>query len=202
MLKNIVFDMGMVLLAWNPKQSCLRHCDTPERAERLHNLLFQSPEWAGCIDTGKMHIDEYLNLMLTRSLEEDKPYIRKILSDYWIDALYPIAGMEELVKELLEKGYRLYLLSNVGYQYHDFSYKIIDIKRFSGVLLSCEQKMVKPDPAIYQRLCDLYGLKPEECLFVDDVEKNVQGARSIGMHALCFDGTPACVEKEIQKLQN
>lgn len=201
MLKNIVFDMGMVLLVWNPLQSCLRHCDTQERAQKLNELIFTCPDWPKYMDTGAMHEDEYLNYVLSKADEADKPYIRKILSDYWLDALYPVAGMEQLVEELLNEGYRIYLLSNVGYRFHDYGYKIRHMPRFSGVLLSSEQKMIKPSPKIFERLCELYQLNPQECLFVDDVEANVNGARAIGMQGVRFTGSPACVREAIAALQ-
>ena len=197
MIKNVIFDMGNVLLRWNPIQSCLRHCDSKERAERLRDFIFYSPDWPSCTDSGKMHTDEYLRFLLGKAQEDDKPYIRAILSDYWLDSVYPMPGMEELTEELLAAGYQLFLLSNIGYDFYRMSYKIVQLPRFRGVMLSCEEKLMKPSPELFRRLCSRYALSPEECLFVDDVEKNVLGALFAELHGVVFDGTPACVRKAI-----
>ena len=109
-----------------------------------------------------------------------------VLSDWWVDSMYLKSGMDALVKELADAGVPLYVLSNVGYCFHEFSYKIPCYDRFSGIVLSCEEKLSKPDPALFRRMCERYGLKPEETLFVDDHAPNVESAKTIGLQGYCF----------------
>ncbi len=193
MIRNIVFDMGMVLLEYQPYQACLRHAGNAEQAQIVNRAIFGHPDWAAKIDSGLLYEDEYL-LDVQDRLET--PELRKlaadVLSDWWLDSLFPKHGMTQVIEGLLEKGYRLYVLSNCGYRFHDFSYKIPHADRFSGMLVSAEEKLVKPDKAIYQRLCDRFDLRMEECLFVDDLQKNVDGAMAAGMQGYCFaDGDAA-----------
>ncbi len=116
----------------------------------------------------------------------------KLLSDWHLDTLYPLAGMEQLVADLHDRGYRLYILSNAGHRFRTYEYKLPHPEYLSGILVSAEERMIKPDPRIFLRLCDKFSLKPEECLFIDDSAANVQGAESTGMTGYCFaDGDVA-----------
>ena len=104
----------------------------------------------------------------------------------------PLAGMEQLVADLHDRGYRLYILSNAGHRFRTYEYKLPHPEYLSGILVSAEERMIKPDPRIFLRLCDKFSLKPEECLFIDDSAANVQGAESTGMTGYCFaDGDVA-----------
>ena len=121
-----------------------------------------------------------------------KRLVPEILSDWYLDALYPKSGMDMVQSELLERGFRLYILSNAGFSFHRFSYKIRYIDRFSGIMVSAEEQLMKPDPAIYRRLCDRFSLEASESLFIDDLQRNIEGAQSIGMSGYCFqDGDVA-----------
>ena len=200
MLKNVVFDMGEVLLHWDPLQPCLRHCEDAETAGRLHEFIFRCPEWYEIMDAGKMYMDEYSRMMQERAAESDRPYIRKILSDYYIDSLYPVKGMRELAEALPAEGYRVFLLSNVSHDFYLYTYKMPFLRLFDGVMLSCEEQLRKPDPEIFRRLCERFGLVPGETLFVDDVPANCEGARAVGLNALCFGGDAAQARAEIDRL--
>ena len=93
---------------------------------------------------------------------------------------------QQLLESLLKKGFRLYVLSNCGYRFRDFEYKIPCVEQFSGILVSAEEKLLKPDAAVFQRLCDKFGLQMDECVFVDDLQKNADGAAAAGMQGYCF----------------
>ena len=69
-----------------------------------------------------------------------------------------------------------------------------------GYVVSAEERLMKPDPAIYRLLCERFSLEPSECLFVDDNEDNCVGARVAGMHAHCFTGDLAELEANIRLL--
>ncbi len=187
MIRNIVFDMGKVLLEYDPYQACRRHAGDVQKAKVLEDAIFNHPEWQGKIDSGLLYEDEYL-LDVQDRLEtpELKQLAADILSDWWLDTLFPKRGMKQLLEGLLEKGYRLYVLSNCGYRFRDFEYKIPCVEQFSGILVSAEEKLLKPETAVFQRLCEKFGLQMDECVFVDDLQKNVDGAVAAGMQGYCF----------------
>lgn len=187
MIRNIVFDMGMVLLDYDPFLPCLRHAKDFEKAKRLHDAIFDHPEWCALLDSGELTEAEYLPRVQARlDTDELRQLAAETLADWPLDGIYPKSGMKAVVEALLSRGYRLYVLSNVGYRFHEFSYKIPCFDRFSGALLSAEERITKPDPAIYRRLCEKFDLTPEECLFVDDLQRNIDGAQSVGMQGYCY----------------
>ena len=130
-----------------------------------------------------------------------KRLVPEILSDWYLDALYPKSGMEAVQKDLLDRGFHLYVLSNAGFTFHKFSYKIKYIQQFSGIVVSAEERILKPDPAIYRRLCDRFSLEASECLFIDDLPRNIEGAQRIGMNGYCFqDGDVARLRAYLKDL--
>ncbi|MBR6571629.1 MAG: HAD family phosphatase [Clostridia bacterium] len=187
MIRNVVFDMGKVLLDYDPYQACYRHAKNTENAVLVKKAIFDHPDWAAKIDGGLLYEDEYLLDVQDRlETQELRDLAQAVLSDWWLDSLFPMRGMKELLEGLLDKGYRLYVLSNCGYRFRDFQYKIPCEDRFSGMLVSAEELLLKPDKAIFQRLCDKFQLQMDECIFVDDLQKNVDGAVAAGMQGYCF----------------
>ena len=98
--------------------------------------------------------------------------------------------MLELIKELKEKGYGIYLLSNASSRQHIYWERMSCHKYFNGTLISADVKMAKPDPGIYRLLFSTFSLKPEECFFIDDSEKNIQAAEEAGMAGYVFRNNP------------
>lgn len=187
MIRNIVFDMGKVLLEYDPYQACYRHAQNVEKALAVKAAIFDHPDWPFKIDGGLLYEDEYLLDVQDRlDTPELKELAAKVLSDWWLDTLFPKQGMKQLIENLLEKGYRLYVLSNCGYTFRKFEYKIPCVERFSGILVSAEEMMVKPEIRIFERLCEKFDLNMAECVFVDDLQKNVDGAVAAGMQGYCF----------------
>ena len=187
MIRNVIFDMGKVLLDYDPLLPCYRHARDWEVAQKLNAAIFGRPEWGKYIDGGLLTDPEFIKIAEDK-LEnaEQRALAMEVLDDWWYDALYLKSGMDKLIKDLLDAGVSLYILSNVGYTFHKFSYKIPCYDQFSGVVLSCEEKLCKPEPALFQRVCDRYSLVPEETLFVDDSAPNIEGAESIGLQGHCF----------------
>ena len=187
MIRNIVFDMGKVLLEYDPYQACYRHAKNVENAMLLKKAIFDHPDWPAKIDGGLLYDDEYaMDVQDRLETQELKALAVKVLGDWWLDSLFPKQGMKQLIENLLEKGYKLYVLSNCGYRFRDFEYKIPCVERFSGILVSAEELLMKPDRAVFQRLCDKFSLQMEECVFVDDLQRNVDGAVAAGMQGYCF----------------
>lgn len=193
--------MGMVLLDHDPLLPCIRHAGR-ERAQALCDGIFWHPEWMELLDGGVMDEQAYIPRAQSRFEDpEMKRLVAEILNDWYLDALYPKSGMEAVQKDLLDRGFRLYVLSNAGYSFHKFSYKIKHIDRFSGIMVSAEERLMKPDPAIYRRLCDRFSLEATECLFIDDLPRNIEGAQKAGMNGYCFqDGDVARLRSFLEAL--
>mgnify|MGYP002626816616 CR=1 FL=1 len=185
-IRNVAFDMGGVLFRWDPLAMARRVCDDEEDARLLSGAVFGSTEWAwqdaGAVDedtviwTSKLRVPQRLYL----AVEE--------LVRHWCEHREPIAGMGELVRDLKGAGYGIYLLSNAGKSFARYEDQLPAYECFDGKVVSCYEHVVKPDVRLYRILLDRFGLNAQECLFVDDVQANVAGARRAGMRAYRFDG--------------
>ena len=104
----------------------------------------------------------------------------------------PVAGTAQIVRELKEKGYALYALSNFSAETFPPTKKRFEVfSLFDGIVLSGEEKINKPDLEIYRRLLNRYGLKAEDCLFIDDNLDNIRAAEKLGFQTIrftCADG--------------
>ena len=94
--------------------------------------------------------------------------------------------MYGFVKELKENGYGVYLLSNVGKEFHRVKKNIPVLELFDGFVASSDYQVIKPEKEIYNILYEKFSLKAEECYFIDDVQKNIDGARETGMDGHCY----------------
>ena len=187
MIRNVVFDMGMVLMQWRPMNPCLRYAKDVEKATILCDNIFRHPEWGPTIDGGLMSEEEYFEHCSKRMpTEELKEMCLAMSNDWTLDSLYPTTGMQELLEDLHRQGYRLYILSNCGRHFHQFAYRLPGNDLFTGKLISAEEKMIKPNREIYERLLEKFDLVADECIFVDDLQANINAAEAVGIHGYCF----------------
>lgn len=202
MIRNIVFDMGSVLLDGNTLLPCIRHAQDVEKARTVFKEVFAHPSWSPVLDSGDMNEQEYVAEAQKRlPTEELRQIAAAAMEDWWLDGLWPKKGMQALIGELLEKGYHLYVLSNISTAFYKFQYKIPYIERFDGVLVSAEERLVKPNAAVYYRFFEKFGLKAEECFFIDDRQENIDGALAVGMQGYCFaDGDVNRLREHLNQL--
>lgn len=192
MVKNIVFDFGGVLVDWNPHYLYDSHFGSREKADWfLENIC--TGRWNIQMDGGKPFAEG------CAELSAEYPEWRKeiyMFFDRWIEMMADeIPGMRELLGELKAAGYGLYGLTNwsaetfcqVRDRYEVFS--LLD-----GMVVSGEEHIVKPDEAIFKRLLERYGLNAAECIFVDDLQRNVDGAIQAGLQGLLFRGAESLRE--------
>ena len=190
MIRNVVFDMGGVLLDYQPIKACRHFAPDEASARAICAALFDAPEWK-CLDHGTMTEDEALAVAQSR-LPQGLHAAAALVMAHWDDyAFEPTPGMAELIAKLKRGGRRVYLLSNAGLRLRSYQWRLPSVSLFDGLLVSAEERMVKPDAAIYRRLCERFGLAPEECFFIDDLIANVEGARNVGFSATVFDGDVA-----------
>ena len=185
-ITNIVFDMGGVLMDWDPVKISLLLCPDPDDAALLRKAVFDSREW-GFADAGAVK-PETIAWTAKLKLPERLHDLADVFALRWYDAFEPMEATGALARELKAQGYGVYLLSNANTLFSRYRDRIPAIDVFDGILVSCYEHVVKPDEAIYQLFCERYGLEPASCLFVDDLRRNVMGAERAGMSGYLFDG--------------
>lgn len=185
MIRNILFDMGSVLVDFNPLRFTMEAKLSPEDAQLVREELFRSIEWAQ-LDRGTLTDRALLEIMKPRFPERLWPTLEWMICR-WDEPPVMVEGMYELVQELSEAGYGLYLLSNAALR-HDEYWPRYPVSRFFGdrLLISAHEKITKPDPRFYRLALERFSLDPAECLFIDDVPVNAEGAVYCGIDAIVF----------------
>lgn len=196
MIRNIIFDMGQVLLRFDRDYFITRLGIEGEDKELLKREVFLSLEWAR-MDRGSMTDAEAAESVCKRLPEHLHDAAAKLVQ-MWDRPILPIPGMFELVQELKEKGYGIYLLSNASYRQHDYWPRVEASKFFDGKLISADEKLVKPQPEIYHLLLERFDLKAEECFFIDDSPANIEGAFYCGIPGAVFHGDALLLRRDLR----
>ena len=199
MIKNFVFDMGNVLTEYDGMRVCEALINDAAIRERVFTAVFESQEWVK-LDLGIISEEKALRRMVSRlKTQEEKEAAARCFAQWHIYNMRPVEEMGKLVRELKKRGFGLYVCSNASVRLLECYREVIPaVDCFDGILFSAEVKCMKPQKEMYQHLYDRFGLKPEECFFLDDLEENIQGARETGMDGYCFDhGDVARLRKEL-----
>ncbi len=183
MIRNLIFDVGDVLLEYRWQEMFRDYGIPPEEGRRIGREIFDTEIWSRGLDAGLLStqeaIDEYEKLF-PEDIEEIGWFLH-----HGEDMVVPRPEVWDKVRSLKEKGYRIYLLSNYSeelFQAHTQGAAFLDV--LDGGVVSYQVHVTKPDSRIYQILMEKYGLRPEECVFFDDRPENVKGAQAQGICAL------------------
>ena len=196
MIKNIIFDIGNVLAHFRWKQYIGEKFPAPIQ-ERIAKATVRGPYWDE-VDRGALPISEVVKLCagLEPELgEEIEEFFRErtaLVEEYNYSA--------RLITSLKKQGYHVYLLSNYAgdlYEYAREHFKFIPLA--DGEVISYQIKKIKPEPEIYAALLEKYQLKPEECVFLDDLKRNLEGAKKFGIHTILFTDYDTAI-KELKTL--
>ncbi len=199
MIRNIVFDMGNVLIRFDPEEFISRAGITDPADRRIvREELFASVEWAQ-MDMGVETEASFEPKVLARIPERLKEPVRDLLHN-WAFPRQMIPGMEELVQRLKNAGYGIYLLSNASVNQPGYWNQLPVSRLFDGTLVSAFVKTVKPCPQIYQLFTEKFSLRGEECLFIDDAPINVAGAVAAGWSGIVFYGDAKQLEEKMRKM--
>lgn len=187
MIRNIVFDMGNVLIYWRP-EVLIRRLDVPEEdCPLLLREVFGDVNWIQ-LDRGIVTPEQAAERMCRRLPRRLHGAVRQLTEGWWRGPLIPVEGMGDIVRELKALGYGVYLLSNAGLDHPQYFDRVPGSEYFDGRVVSAFHKVLKPQPELYQILLREYGLKAEECFFVDDLNINVEAAMLEGMSGAVFRG--------------
>lgn len=197
MLKNIIFDMGNVLLDYDPEIPLNEFCRSEEEKDAIRRELFEGPEWVQG-DMGTIRDADRYDLVKERVPKEMHPALKKC-SYSWDICLKPVEGAREFCRKVKAAGYGVYVLSNASDKFYEYFPKFLPFDFFNGILVSADVHMIKPDIRIYQHLLEKYQLQAEECLFIDDRPENVEGAKKAGMQAVVFENNYDKIAEYIEK---
>ena len=194
---SVVFDLGGVLIDWNPRYLYRKLFDDEAAMESFLSDVV-SPEWNGQQDSGRTWAEA------VEVLSREHPEQRDLIAAYWHrwqetlgDAITPTV---EILEELRERGVRLYALSNWSAETFPVArprYPFLDW--FDGIVISGEVKLAKPDPRIFRHMLDRFSLDPAATVFIDDSEANVRAAAVQGIVALRFEDA-ATLRRDLVRL--
>ncbi|MGN0377207.1 MAG: HAD family hydrolase [Suilimivivens sp.] len=186
MLKNIIFDMGNVLLRFNPEIPLNLFCKTEEAKTIIRKELFNGPEWIQG-DYGTITSAGRFEPVSKRVPKEYHEELYRCVME-WDICMKPIPGALEFCEYVKEQDYRIYVLSNADNTFHDYFPRFAPETYFDGVMVSSDVHMIKPELRIYEHFLKTYHLLPEECLFIDDRPENIEGAQKTGINGYVFQG--------------
>ncbi len=197
MITTIIFDIGNVLadFAWKEHFESFGYDEA--MVKRIAAATVQSREWNE-YDKGVLSDQEILDSFIANDPEIGED-IRKVMTN--VKTLirrndYAISW----IQELKAKGYRCLYLSNFSHKAEEECADALDFLPYlDGGILSYQDRVIKPMPEIYRLLIQRYDLKPEECVFMDDMPQNLQGAEQFGIHTILFQNQSQAIE-ELRKL--
>ncbi len=193
MIKNIVFDIGSVLVEFEPKKYLDKFNFTEEVKEEIFQNVFRSTYWCE-LDRGTITEEEAME-KICKEASHIKKEIAQVMEN-WMDMLVPKEDTIEILKEVKHRGYNIYILSN----YHKNSFEKICRENgfftlIDGAVVSYSVNYLKPEEEIYKILLDRYSLIPKETLFIDDMKDNVEAAEKLGINAIKFTNSKELKEK-------
>lgn len=187
-MQNIIFDFGNVLVRWEPERVYLPYFGNDEAKYWYFWRHVCGRQWRDRIDAGE---DEQECI---RELQSQYPEYAEPIAMYWNrwDEMLPgeVPGMRQLIQRLKASGkYAIYGLSNWSMETFPQARERFEVLQLiDKYVVSGDVKLIKPDPRIFQLLMNRYGLKTEECTFVDDNPDNVEAAKKLGMQGVVFKG--------------
>ena len=184
MIKTIIFDIGNVLADFRWKDFYIDKGYSGEVLERLCNATVGGPDWFE-YDRGVLTDEEMLKRFIKNDPEME-PVIREALSD-----TRDMVRMRDYaipwIQELKDKGYQVLFLSNFPEKLrHECEDELIFVSYTDGGIFSYEDKVIKPEATIYLLFLHRFGLKAEECVFLDDSKRNIDGAAALGFNTILF----------------
>lgn len=196
-INTIIFDLGGVLIDWNPRYLYRKLFKTEEEVNWfLENIC--TSDWNDQQDAGRSFEEA------TKELIKQYPEFEAPISAWygrWQETISgSISGTVDILTEIKEsKKYRLYALTNWSAETFPWALENFPFLHwFEGIVVSGVEKSRKPLPDFFQILFDRYNVKPSESLFIDDNIHNINGAQALGMHTITF-ANPGQLRKELME---
>ena len=184
-IRNIVFDFGGVLIDWNPRYLYRTYFNNDREMEYFLSHVCTG-EWNAEHDRGRT-FDEGVRLLEERFPQYSEAI--RLYRDGWESMLHgEFPGTVALLMKLKKLGYGIYGLTNWSAETFPIARsKYPVLHRFDGIVVSGQEKLIKPDPRIFGILLERYGLNAGECIFIDDSPANIETAARLGFNTVLFD---------------
>jgi putative hydrolase of the HAD superfamily len=197
MVKNVIFDLGGVVIEWNPDRILAGYYADPEMRTIMKTALFLHPDWLQ-LDRGTLH---EADLLVRAAGRTGRPAAELSgLLDAMRESLHTKAETVALLEKLSARNVPLYCLSNMSsdiFAYLRGRHSFWGV--FRGIVISGDIQMVKPEREIFEFLLQRYGLVAAQTVFVDDNASNIEAARELGIHPVWFKNARQC-ELELDEL--
>src|SRR5574344_160009 len=193
---NRVFDLGNVLVRWDPVAIVRSVIDGPG-AVRLAEHIFAHPDWVS-VDRGTLTLEQAAERAIERT-DVDDAIIHAAVAAV-APSRQPLPESVALLDAVVAQGHSLYALSNMGHVSADYLQLQASFwPKFKDVVISARVGLVKPEPAIFELMLAQFGLASHECLFIDDSLDNVQAAQALGIDAIHFTGASQCRNELVRR---
>lgn len=174
-------------MRYEPEKISRSFFETEQEASQVCRELFGGPEWL-LLDEAAITEKQLLERVLAR-LPEHLHLRTKALFEGWYRQVPPIEATNQLVFQLKEAGYRLFILSNAAKSFYSYCpQQMPAYPCFDGVVVSADEQVVKPNEKIYRILFERFHLVPQESFFIDDRQENLDAAQTLGMQGFRFTG--------------
>ena len=184
MIRNIVFDLGNVLVDFDPKFYMQSFGFTEQEIQNLFRLVYED-DWR-LYDRGDYASVTDLCDAVCKKHPAYASAFKKILCPEWVQIHSLKEETARYLSELKARGYRIYLLSNLSKESYDYVSSYPFFALIDGGVYSYQEHICKPDRGIYEVLLARYALCADETVFLDDAEANVEAANRLGIHGFCF----------------
>ena len=181
MIKNIIFDLGNVIINYNQKKIINNFTEKEEEIKYIYDEIFHAPEWT-LMDLGDITNDEAIEIINKRNEFKYEKLTQEFLHEW--HKKQPInRDIVEIAKILKNNGYNLFVLSNMANQTYEYFKNDEFFSLCTGIVISAHEHVKKPDEKVYRLLLNRYNLNAKECLFIDDDDsgKNYETANKIGI---------------------
>ena len=186
-LKNLVFDMGNVLIEWNSEKILKAITEDIHLQDLLRKEVFETGLWVET-DEGVKTREEVIEIVTGKLGEDYRNEITQLLR-YWYKYADVFTKVQDRIIELSKSDYSTYILSNTAFTFYDLVKEgyLPATSVAKGMVLSCEEKVLKPDEKIYNILLERYNLDPHDTMFFDDLPENIWGAARCGINGFVVE---------------
>ena len=186
-LKNLVFDMGNVLIEWNSEKILEAITEDIHLQDLLRKEVFETGLWVET-DEGVKTREEVIEIVTGKLGEDYRNEITQLLR-YWYKYVDVFTKVQDRIIELSKSGYSIYILSNTAFTFYDLVKEgyLPATSVAKGMVLSCEEKVLKPDEKIYNIPLERYNLDPHDTMFFDDLPENIWGAARCGINGFVVE---------------
>ena len=181
MIRNIIFDLGNVIINYNQEQIINNFTKKEEEIKYIYDEIFHAPEWE-LMDLGNITNDEAIEVINKRNEFKYQKLTDNFLHE-WYKEQEINRDIVEIAKKLKRNGYKLFVLSNMANLTYEYFKNDEFFSLCTGIIISAHEHLIKPDEKVFRLLLDRYKLNAEECLFIDDdpSEENYKTANKMGI---------------------